>query len=150
MLLIDTKSGWEPQNLPVPTFRSLLKVTGDLQQLSFKLEQLEERQHLESLIEVELQEEQYDAAKIYALDELVSNFKKEGFKIVKHRANFKNQLKGAAQVFASQQQLQDLQPKDVFLELIKRHDYDEATRSEILSAFEELLEEVQRDESVPL
>ena len=150
VLLLDTEQGWEPQSIPVPAFRSLLKLSGDLQELTFKLEQPAEKKQLESLIEVELKEEQYDAAKIYALDELVTNFKKEGFKIVKHRASFKNQLKGAAQAFAPEQQLQDLQPKEVFLELIGRHDYDEATRGEILSAFDELLEEIQRDENATL
>lgn len=150
VLFLDTEQGWEPQSIPVPAFRSLLKLSGDLQELTFKLEQPGEKKQLESLIEVELKEEQYDAAKIYALDELVTNFKKEGFKIVKHRASFKNQLKGAAQAFAPEQQLQDLQPKEVFLELIGRHDYDKATRGEILSAFDELLEEIQRDENATL
>ncbi len=73
---------------------------------------------------MELKEGQYDALKLYALDELVSGFQKEGYRIVKHRAHFKNQVKGAGQIFAPEQQLQDLQPKEVFLELIKRHEYD--------------------------
>ncbi|NJX17341.1 exonuclease sbcCD subunit D, partial [Tamlana crocina] len=100
ILLLDTENSWEPLSIPVPSFRSLLKISGDLQELSFKLEQLQEKKQLESLIEVELREQQYDAAKLSALDELVSTFKKEGYKIVKHRANFENQLKGASQVFA--------------------------------------------------
>jgi DNA repair protein SbcD/Mre11 len=102
---------------------------------------------LESLIEVELKEEQYDAMKLYALDELVSDFQKEGYRIVKHRAHFENQLKGAGQVFAAEQQLQDLKPKEVFLELIGRHEYDEETQGEILAAFDEILEEIQQDEN---
>lgn len=150
VLLLDTNNGWEPKSIPVPAFRSLLKVGGDLQELAFKLDQLNENKQLESLIEVELIEEQYDAAKIYALDELVSNFKKEAYRIVKHRASFRNQLKGAAQAFAPEQQLQDLQPKDVFLELIAKHEYDEETKGEILSAFNELLEEIHRDENTTL
>ncbi|WP_029038751.1 exonuclease SbcCD subunit D C-terminal domain-containing protein [Salinimicrobium xinjiangense] len=147
VLLIDTEKNWEPESIPVPHFRSLLKVTGNLEELTFKLETLQEQKQLESLIEVELKEEQYDAMKLYALDELVSNFQKEGYRIVKHRAHFENQLKGAGQVFAAEQQLQDLKPKEVFLELIGRHEYDEETRGEILAAFDELLEEIQQDEN---
>ncbi|NJY62715.1 exonuclease subunit SbcD [Salinimicrobium sp. CDJ15-81-2] len=150
ILLLDTENSWEPLSIPVPSFRSLLKISGDLQELSFKLEQLQEKKQLESLIEVELREQQYDAAKLSALDELVSTFKKEGYKIVKHRANFENQLKGASQVFAPSQQLQDLEPKDVFVKLIEKHEYDEKTRGEILSAFEELLQEIHGDENVKL
>ena len=150
VLLLDTDKGWEPENLPVPCFRSLLKITGDLEELNLKLEQLQEKKQLESLIEVELKEQQYDAAKLAALDELVSTFKKEGYKIVKHRANFENQLKGASQAFESGQQLQDLQPKDVFMKLIEKHEYDEATRGEILSAFDELLQDIHGNENVTL
>jgi DNA repair protein SbcD/Mre11 len=147
VLLIDTEKSWEPESIPVPHFRSLLKITGKLEELIFKLEALQEKKQLESLIEVELKEEQYDAMKLYALDELVSDFQKEGYRIVKHRAHFENQLKGAGQVFAAEQQLQDLKPKEVFLELIGRHEYDEETQGEILAAFDEILEEIQQDEN---
>lgn len=150
VLLIDTDEGWEPKSISVPGFRSLIKISGNFEELTVKLEGLQEKKALESLIEVELREEQYDALKIYALDELVSGFQKEGYKIVKHRASFANQLKGAAQAFHSDTQLQDLQPKDVFLELIAKHDYDNETKQEILSAFDEILDELHRDENAEL
>lgn len=146
ILLLDTEEGWEPESIEVPAFRSLLKISGTLGELQEKLEALEEVRELESLIEVELLEEQYDALKIYSLDELVTNFKRPGFQIVKHRATFKNQVKGTSEVFDQDLQLQDLKPKDVFLELIAAHDYDENTRLDILSAFDELLQDVHQDE----
>lgn len=150
VLLIDTKQNWEPKSFPVPAFRSLLRISGNLEELSRKLEELQEKKVLESLLEVELKEEQYDAIKIYELDELVSSFQKEGYRIVKHRASFENQLKGAAKAFGTEAQLQDLQPKDVFLELIAKHEYDNDTRQEILSAFDEILEELHRDENAEI
>ncbi len=150
VLLINTDNGWEPQSIPVPSFRSLLKISGNLEKLNLKLEALSEKKQLESLIEVELREESYDASKLYALDELVSNFKRDGFRIVKYRTGDKHHRKGAAQSFHEGQQLQDLQPKEVFEELIGHHEYDPETRQEIFSAFDELLEEVQRDENTAL
>ena len=66
-------------------------------------------------------EDQYDAHKIYALDQLVNNFEKPGFEIVKQRAQFRNQTKGTSELYAEHQQLEDLKPKDVFLELIGSH-----------------------------
>jgi exonuclease SbcD len=150
VLIIDSEKGWEPKSVPVPGFRALLKISGDLEQISLKLDQLEEKKDLESLIEVELKEEQYDALKIYDLDALVSGFQKEGYRIVKHRAGFKNQLKGAGQAFSADKQLQDLKPKDVFLELIAKHEYDTETKQEILSAFDEILEELHRDENAEI
>lgn len=150
VLLIETENAWEPRSIPVPSFRSLLKVSGSLEEITLKLQDLQDQKNLESLIEVELKEEQYDAAKLYALDEMVSSFQKEGYRIVKHRASFTNQAKGAAQAFKEGQHLQDLQPKEIFLELIRNHEYNEETLLEITAAFDELLEEVQRDENIQL
>lgn len=150
VLLLDTENGWLPESLPVPIFRKLKRVSGNLGELKEKLELLEEHYQLESLLEVELQEENYDADKIYQLDTLVSSFEKPGFRIVKHRASFQNKIKGAADLYDDSRQLQDLTPREVFLELIDRHEYDTDTRKEILSAFEEVLEEVQQTESTQL
>lgn len=148
LLLIETEKGWEPQSIAIPAFRRLLKISGTLAELEQKLEGLQEQKQLESLIEVELFEEQYDAMKIFQLDELVSNFEKPGYRIVKHRATFQNRTTGAAELYDDQRQLQDLKPKDVFMELIASHDYSDDVRHEIVSAFDELLQEVQQDDNL--
>ncbi|MFD0976894.1 exonuclease subunit SbcD [Salinimicrobium gaetbulicola] len=148
ILLIDTDNGWEPESIRIPVFRNLLKISGTLNELQEKLESLSEKQKLESLIEVELLEEQYDAMKLFNLDELVSNFNKPGYRIVKHRATFLKQLKGASDVYEAGIKLEDLKPKDVFLELIGNHEYDEDTKKEIISAFDELLHEVNSEETL--
>ena len=148
LLLLDTEKGWEPESISIPAFRSLLRISGDLEELQQKLVDLQEQKQLESLIEVELLEEQYDAMKIFQLDELVTGFDKPGYKIVKHRASFKNRVTGAAELYANDRQLQDLKPKDVFMELIASHEYTEDVRQEIVTAFDELLEEVQQNENL--
>jgi exonuclease SbcD len=147
VLILDTEEGWEPESVNIPVFRQLLKISGDMNGLQMKLNALQERQGLESLIEVELKDEQYDALKILDLDELVSAFDKPGHRIVKHRASFANRLKTASEAYEPGQELQDLKPKDVFLELIAAHEYDEETKQEILSAFDEILEEVATNEN---
>lgn len=146
LLLLDTTKGWEPDSIAVPAFRKLLKISGNLGYLQEKLNCLNEKLELESLLEIELLEEQFDALKLYQLDDLVTAFEKPGYRIVKHRATFKNRMPGASQVYQDRQ-LQDLQPKDVFLELIADHEYEGETRQEIITAFDELLEEVNSDEN---
>ena len=125
-----------------------MKISGNLAELQQKLEGLQEQKQLESLIEVELLEEQYDAMKIFQLDELVTGFEKPGYKIVKHRATFSNRTRGAGDLYETGRQLQDLKAKDVFMELIASHDYSEEVRQEIVSAFDELLEDVQQNENL--
>lgn len=146
ILLLETTSGELPRSISVPVFRSLLKISGTLEELQQKLMDPGSTRELDTLIEVELQEENYDANKIYLLDELVTGFNKPGFEIVKHRATFKNKISGAGEIYKNRQ-LEDLKPREVFMELIDRHKYDDNTHREILGAFDELLEEVQQKEN---
>lgn len=145
LLVFDTEKGYEPESINLPNFRQLIRLSGNLEELQLKLNSLEHISELTSLIEVDLVEEQYDAQKIYALDSMVNDFNREGFEIVKQRVQFRNRLKGAAELYKNEQQLEDLKPKDVFTELIARHEYSEEDRNEILAAFDEILEEVQSE-----
>lgn len=145
VLVIDTQD-WEIQSIEVPAFRKLIRITGTLIELTNKLDSLPPPLTLESLLELELIEEQYDAHLLYLLDQLVSSFDKEGYRIVKHRAQFKNQLQGAAEAFSAEQQLEDLKPRDIFLKLIEGSEYDPELQKEILGAFDQLLEEYQSDQ----
>lgn len=121
-------------------------MSGTLEQLQQKLKAPGDKRELDSLIEIELVEENYDASKIIQLEEMISEFKVPGFEIVKHRANFQNKLRGAGEIYQSHQ-LEDLNPREVFQELIDTHFYDSETKNEILGAFDELLEEVRQNEN---
>ena len=144
ILLLDTETGWEPKSIEIPSFRELLKITGTLEKLQQKLLELQAREGLASLIEIEMQEENFDSNKIYELDQLVDNFKVEGYEIVKHRASFENKISGSGELYEEKQQLEDLQPLDVFQKLVDKQEEDEETRKELMSAFNEILEEVHQ------
>ena len=147
VLIIDTGTGWIPQSIAVPVFRRLIKLSGTVDKLQQKLNVLKDHEELETLIEIELIEEQYDALKIYDLDQLVVNFEKPGYKIVKHRATFSHRHMETGDLYSAVQHLEDLKPRDVFLKLIGQHEYDEINQREILSAFDELLEDVKNEEN---
>ncbi|HEA31182.1 MAG TPA: exonuclease subunit SbcD [Leeuwenhoekiella sp.] len=140
VLLLDTAHSWTPESIAVPSFRKLLKISGPLERLREKLDALQLHNGLDTLIEIELKEAQYDAAKIIDLDDLVTGFIKPGYEIVKHRATFTKQQRNASQLYAEDTQLEDLEPKDVFQKRMDQHEYDPETEQEIISAFDELLE----------
>ena len=144
ILLLDTETGWEPESIEIPGFRALMKITGNLDKLRQKLGELKDREGLPSLIEIELQEEYFDTNKIYELDQLVDNFKVEGYEIVKHRASFKNKISGSGELYEEKQQLEDLQPLEVFQKLVEMQEENEESKKEIISAFNEILEEVHQ------
>ncbi|MBE7639079.1 exonuclease subunit SbcD [Salegentibacter sp. BLCTC] len=144
ILLLDTENNWEPKSIEIPGFRALIKITGNLEKLQQKLGELKDREGLPSLIEIELQEEHFDANKIYELDQLVGNFEVKGYEIVKHRASFKNKISGSGELYEEKKQLEDLQPLDVFKKLVEVQEEDEETRKDLMSAFNEILEEVHQ------
>ncbi|SHF94237.1 Exodeoxyribonuclease I subunit D [Salegentibacter echinorum] len=144
VLLLNTEIGWQPENIEIPEFRQLLKISGDLDSLKLKLASLETRSGLPSLIEIELKEEDYDTNKIYELSELVTNFDVDGYEIVKHRASFENKISGSGELYNNDEQLEDLQPLDVFERLISEQEKDENTKKELTSAFNEILEAVHQ------
>ena len=53
---------------------------------------------------------------------MFQNFNSPGFEIVKRQVNFKKKLAGARDLYAGEQQLEDLKPREVFLELLANHE----------------------------
>jgi len=147
VLLLNTDTGWEPESIEIPVFRKLLKISGNLESLQLRLANLEARNGLPSLIEIELKEEDYDIHKIYELDDLVTNFKVEGYKIVKYRPSFENKISGSGELYNEEEQLKDLRPLDVFQKLVEEQEKDETTKKELVSAFNEILEAVHQEKN---
>ncbi|MAW94090.1 MULTISPECIES: exonuclease SbcCD subunit D C-terminal domain-containing protein [unclassified Leeuwenhoekiella] len=142
VLILDTKNGFEPKSIPIPTFRSLHKVSGDLETLKAKLNALTPTGELTSLIEVELLEDNFDANIIARLDELVTGFDTPGLEIVKHRATFKNRLKQTGQLFETHQHLEDLKPQEVFAKMLEQSSYDPETKAQVEQAFQQIVEQL--------
>ena len=145
LLLIDTENGFEPESIAIPSFRKLIRISGNIAKIQQKLFRLESQGSLTNLIEVELKEENYDSNLIAQLDDLVTNFEQANFEIVKHRATFKNQLRESGKLFESHQHLEDLKPQEVFQKLLAQHSYAEDVKEKVNIAFQELLEEVNHN-----
>lgn len=142
VLVLDTEKSFDPESITVPTFRKLLRISGDITRLDEKLSALPKNEGLNTLIELELHENVYDAEKMFRFDALVSGFNTSGYEIVKHRTRFSNGQKKLGELYADSEKLEDVRPKDVFLKKISKHEYDTETRQQLLAAFEEVLNEV--------
>jgi len=140
VLLWDTDNGYEPESIAIPTYRILKKVKGTLAQISEAVNLLESQHDLTTLIEVEVIEPDYSPELIYALDQFVYEFEKDGIEIVKHRISFQNQITGSSELFAISEQLEDLKPRDVFEKRLAAEQLDEDTRKLLLDAFYEIME----------
>ncbi|MGM0581184.1 MAG: exonuclease subunit SbcD [Bacteroidota bacterium] len=145
VLIIDTND-FQIESLGIPVFRKLMIISGELESLKHKLNILEPQSGLHSLIELILKEDEYSAQKMIDFEMLIDEFKTKGYEIVKHKTEFKHQLKGSSEIFEKQSELKDLKPTDVFSKMIDTQEYDERTKEEVLDAFQELLENLDRTE----
>lgn len=140
VLLLDTTNNLAVENIQIPKFRQLLKISGTLEEIERKLSHLDAIGHLKSLIEIEMIENDFSQNKLTLLDQLVSDFNHEDFEIVKHRATFKNEQIKTSEIYKINQNLEDLKPKEVFDNLIKKESYSEEEKTELRQTFIELEE----------
>jgi exonuclease SbcD len=139
VIIVDTID-FKIESVAVPVFRKLMILSGDLDSLQQKLTDLAAQEGLQSLIELILKEDEYNAQKIIDFEIIINEFETTGYEIVKHKTEFKHKLQGTSEIFDEQSQLQNLKPKDIFSKMIESHDYDEDSKSAVLDAFQELLE----------
>lgn len=140
VLLLDTTNNLAVENIQIPKFRQLLKISGTLEEIENKLSHLDAIGHLKSLVEIEMIEKDFSQNKLTLLDQLVSDFNHKDFEIVKHRASFKNEQVKTSEIYKINQNLEDLKPKEVFDNLIEQESYSEKEKTELRQTFIELEE----------
>lgn len=141
ILILDTDLGFEPKSIEVPSFRKLIRICGNLATVAQHLSNLSHCSTLDSLIEIQLEEHTFNAETIQQLEDIIENFNKEGFRIIHHSIEFKQQMLSIDKLYAPQESLSKLRPADVFEKLIATQPYDQATQQELKLAFQELIDQ---------
>lgn len=142
VLLLNTDKSFEPESISIPKFRKLISIKGNLSEIKQKINLLEEKNKLTNLIEVTLVEEKYYPQIEDEFNQFILSYSNENYEIAKSKMDFKDREIGASELFDTKQRLEDLKPQDVFERLLDTKDYDESTRNELISVFNELLEEI--------
>ncbi|MXV38197.1 exonuclease subunit SbcD [Flavobacteriaceae bacterium Ap0902] len=148
VLLLDTEKGFEPESIPVPSYRKLLKISGSLVHIQSKLNTLKIDSLLKSLIEVELIEDIYSADVEDAFLQWTQEFKHEKAEIVKTRMMFKDKILGAHELFDTGDDITDLKPIEMFSKLLETQAVSDEDQQALKVAFNELVEQVQNAEQV--
>ena len=146
LLLLDTDISFEPKSISLPKFRDLTLIKGSLEEISNQLATISNTSPLKTLIEIEMQEDEFSTSKIYALEQLIEGFQTEACEIVKHKVSFKNIADVERGVSSAQQQVTDFTPKEVFLKRLDSVDETEETKQDLLAAFEEILDDLNHTE----
>lgn len=146
ILVLDTEASFEPESFSIPKFRELIFIKGTLDEIKVKLEDIENKYLLKTLIEIELHEAEFSATKTYELEQVIEAFDKQNCDIVKHKVTFKNMAEVERGVSTAESQVSDFTPKEVFEKKLEGVYETENTKLELISAFEEILDELNRPE----
>ncbi len=137
------------ESIIIPVNRKLIRVKGTFDEVSSILENWNNTSSgLQSLMELEFIENEHNSLIVNQIQELVDNWEHSEAKIIKHRVTFEN---GNANQYSWTEEnvdIQELNPGDVFLNLIDAVDLQANQRQLVDEAFRELLAEVRDLEEI--
>jgi exonuclease SbcD len=135
-----------PQIIPIPAFRELRKLTGTLGEVRQKLDDYEPDFTLPSFVEIEVKEEVFSSATISEVEDLKTAYaQNERFTILKSKTTFQSGAKDTADLFHEGENIEDLNPAEVFAKRVASEELDSETEAMLKEAYQELLESVQQE-----
>lgn len=134
------------EEIPVPKFRVLKKISGDFIKVKNLLTDFSHDFILKAFIEIEVIEELYNPLLIRELNELTLIFDDEHACILKHRISFINEVSTIDELFNEGQNIDDITETEILLKrLEKENGLSEEHRVLLMEAFTELLQLVKEE-----
>lgn len=150
LVIVELENGelGEPKVVPIPKFRALTKFSGDLESTKETLRKYKPDFPLQSFVELEVQEDVYNAVTLAEVDELVAKHS-EGypFLILKARTTFKDKAVDTSALFEEGEHIEDLKAIDVFQKMMTHQQISEEQQSVLKEAFEEIMIMVNESEA---
>jgi DNA repair protein SbcD/Mre11 len=134
------------EDIAVPKFRILKKMTGDFLKIKSLLTSFTHESALRAFLEIEVVEELYNPLLIRELSEISTVFDDEKSMILKHRIRFENEVSSTDQLFHEGQNIDDISEMDILTKrLEKENGLSEEHRLLLMEAFTELLQQVKEE-----
>ena len=147
LLELDNGQFNHPQFIEVPKQRELRRMKGDYKTVSNALKEYKPTFPLPSFVELAFEEEAFSTTVLAKIEDLVSDYKDHDlFKILKNKTNFKTGAKDTSELFKEGENIEDLNPKDVFIKRMEQEELDNAKQNDLLVAFAKLMEMVESGE----
>ena len=134
------------EDIAIPKFRILKKMTGDFVKMKSLLTGFIHESVLTAFLEVEVTEELYNPLLIRELNEIVTVFDDDKTMILKHRIKFINEISSTDQLFHEGQNIDDINETEILTKrLEKENGLSEEHRILLMEAFTELLQQVKEE-----
>lgn len=145
VMLVTVENGnLQYSSVSVPQHRKLVRMQGTLEQLALKLKSYAPiPDTLPDFIELLATEENHDPAKIRDLEALIEDFEHEHATILKYRIQFANTPPGTAGLYEENQNIAEMNPREVFIKKLDKEGIEETTRQLLLDAFNQIMEDVE-------
>ncbi len=131
-------------SIAIPKYRSLVSISGSMDEVENKLRKYTSEDPLPSFIELKIKEETFSALTISKVEELVSSYQDHDvFKILKHQSSFEKGQQDTASLFQAGLSIENISPKEVFKKRLEAEELDTEKQNILLDAFQELLEETE-------
>lgn len=147
IIIGEVKESINVHSIPVPNFRKLIAINGSVKEVEEKLKSLTLETPLPSLIEVTIIEPAYDPSIPHSLSKLKEQFADAPFKIIKDRIEYLASPTKISELYESGKDVEDLNPKEVFDELLDRQEnMMNEDKSLLKEAYAEIVEQVYSDD----
>jgi exonuclease SbcD len=133
-------------DIPIPSYRKMVKITGTLADTITILNEFQNDSMLKAWADLDIIEATRDASKQIEMNDFVSQFSSDQIEIIKPRMSFLDAQRELSHLFDSSVMIEDLLPMEVFKKMIESHTYTPKDEKLLISAFTQLLEEVENEE----
>ena len=134
------------EEISVPKFRVLKKISGDFIKVKSHLTDFLHDSTLKAFLEVEVIEELYNPLLIRELNEIILIFDDDRAAILKHRIQFINEVNSTDELFHEGQNIDDITETEILVKrLEKENGLSEEHRVLLMEAFTELLQMVKEE-----
>jgi len=144
LLEIENNNIAKIKNLEIPLSRSLIKIEGSFEEVKTKVFEFKNKYHLPAFIELSIKEKIFSPELLIKLDQLIeTSTEQDQYMILKSKFDFeRNELNSSAQLFEGLQ-IDELNPLEVFTQLINSEGLEYNLQKELIDAYHELLEEIE-------
>lgn len=137
------------KQVQIPTFRKLIRASGDLQALDAAFGPVLPTIHrLQAWAEAELVLEQPNPAEINAFEQWVNRFEHPHLTIIRHRVKILSPYSNSKWAEAAYTRLEDLKPLDVFRKRLDQTSLNEEERATLEQTYLELLQEINEEQGL--
>ena len=126
----------------IPVTRLLKKFTGTINQIQEELRKFRNNKKLKAFADLEIIEDSVDLSLNTKVHQLITEFESGDIDILSYKINTPKSVFSIQNLFNKNENIEDLNPKEILLKKLEKEDIPEEQRQLIEEAFDELILEL--------